>query len=403
LKSELLILEKIKQKLPGITAVAGGPHLDVFPQESLEYSDLLDFGVVGEGEETVVELFDAVRTNGNPLSEIKGIVYREGNDIVFTGKRPPLKDLDSLPYPDFSGLPVNNYYSNVEKSAPFIYIFAARGCPYNCRYCRNSIKGRRAHSVDYVIDYVKFMKKQYGIKEVAFYDETFTFDKKRTLLFCERYEAEGIGLPYSIRTRVNHVDEETIIALKESGCYRIHYGVESGTQEILDKMNRRISLEQVREAVALTKKHGILVAANFMIGYIDESKATYERTIKFIKELDPDSVNLFITTVLPGTDLYSEVFERGILKQDLWREYALGKIPSVDARGLRIPGKDYGVDDLDRMLARAHRRIYFSPRFILKKLRTLRNPSHLKRYLMQAMTMLLPGSSRSSKKNVAGE
>jgi anaerobic magnesium-protoporphyrin IX monomethyl ester cyclase len=397
LNSELLILKKIKEQLPGITAVAGGPHLDVFPRETLEHSDLIDIGVVGEGEETVVELFDALRTDAQSLSEIKGIVYREGKEIVFTGRRPLVKDLDSLPYPDFSGLPVNNYYSDVEKTAPFIYIFSARGCPYNCRYCLNSIRGRREHSIDYVIDYVKHMKRQYGIKEVAFYDETFTFDKKRTLLFCERYE-EDIGLPYTIRTRVNHVDEETIVALKESGCYRINYGVESGTQEVLDKMNRKISLEQVREAIALTKKHGVSAATNFMIGYLDESKDTYERTIKFIKELDPDSVNLFITTVLPGTDLHSEVFERGIIKQDLWREYALGKIPTVEPKGLRIPGKDYGVDDLDQMLAQAYRRIYFRPRFILKKLRALRSPARLKRYLVQAKTMLLANTANPQKK-----
>jgi len=399
LNNELPILEKIKQRLPSATAVVGGPHLDVYPRECLERFGAIDFGVAGEGEETVVELFDAVRTGTDSLSEIKGIVYRDGKEVVFTGWRPPVKDLDSLPYPDFSGLPVNRYYSEIEKTAPFIYIFSTRGCPYRCRYCFNSRgRGYRKHSVDYVINYIKFLKQRYGIKEVAFFDETFTFDKKRTLLFCKRYKEENIGPPYAVRTRVNHVDEETIIALKESGCYRIHYGVESGVQEVLDKMDRKITLEQVREAVALTKKHGIAVAANFMIGYIDESRATYERTIEFIKELDPDHVNIFITTVLPGTDLYFEALERGILERDVWREYALGKIPSVDVRGLRIPGKDYGVDDLDRMLAQAHRRIYFRPAFVLKKLRATRSPKHLQKYLAQAMAMLSTHLSRSLKR-----
>ncbi len=403
LNSELAALGKIKQRLPSVTAVVGGPHLDVYPRECIEHSDFIDFGVVGEAEESTIELFDAVRTGTDSLSEIKGIVYRDGKEVVFTGSRPPVEDLDSLPYPDFSGLPVNKYFLEVEKISPFIYIFSSRGCPYRCRYCFNS-RGRsfRKHSVDYVINYIKFLKQRYGVKEIAFFDETFTFDKERTLLFCKRYKEESIGAPYTVRTRVNHVDEEIIVALKESGCRRIHYGVESGVQEVLDRMNRKITLEQVREAVALTKKHGISVATNFMIGYIDESRDTYERTIEFIRELDPDHVNIFVTTVLPGTDLYFEAIERGILKRDVWREYALGKIPSVDIRGLRIPGKDYSVDDLDGMLTRAHRQIYFRPAFVLKKLRAIRSPKQLQAYFAQAMTMLSNILHRSLKRSTKG-
>lgn len=389
LNSELSILEKIKQRLPDVTTVVGGPHLDVYPRDCIEHSDFIDFGVVGEGEETAVELFDAVRTGTDSLCYIKGIVYRDGKEIVFTGQRPPVKDLDSLPYPDFSGLKVNKYHSDTEKLAPFIYIFSTRGCPYACRYCFNSRgRGYRKHSVDYIIQYIKFLKQRYGIEEVAFMDETFTFDRKRTLLFCKRYREEGIGLPYTIRTRADRVDEETIMALKESGCYRFHYGVESGVQEVLDRMNRKMTLEQIREAIALTKKHGILTSANFMIGYLDESRDTYERTVEFIKELDPDHVNIFITTVLPGTDLYFETLERGILKRDVWREYAMGEIPSVDLKGLRIPGKDYSVDDLEKMQARAYRRIHFRPTFVLKKLRTMRSLKQLRRYFAQAVAML---------------
>lgn len=400
LNSELSMLEKIKQRLPGVTTVVGGPHLDVYPRDCIEHSDFIDFGVVGEGEETAVELFDAVRTGADSLGEIKGIVYRDKGEAVSTGWRAPVKDLDSLPYADFSDLPMDEYFSEIEKLAPFIYIFSTRGCPYACRYCFNSRgRGYRKHSIDYIINYIKFLKRRYGIKEVVFMDETFTFDSKRTLLFCNRYREEGIGLPYTIRTRADHVDEETIIALKESGCYRFHYGVESGVQEVLDRMNRKMTLEQVREAIALTKKHGVLTSANFMIGYIDESRDTYERTIEFIKELDPDHVNIFITTVLPGTDLYFEALERGILKRDVWREYAMGKIPSVDLKGLRIPGKDYSVDDLERMLARAYRHIYFRPTFVLKKLRTMRSPKQLPRYFRQAMAMLSNHFLRSLKKS----
>jgi anaerobic magnesium-protoporphyrin IX monomethyl ester cyclase len=399
MNSELAMLGRIKQRFPDVTAVVGGPHLDVYPRECLENTDFVDFGVVGEGEKTAVKLFETVRTGGNSFTEIKGIVYRDGQEVIYTGPRPPVKELDSLPYPDFSGLPVQNYFSGAEKISPLIYVFSARACPYRCKYCFNSRdRGYRQHSVDYIIDYIKFLKREYDVKEVTFMDETFTFDRKRTLLFCERYKAEGIGLPYTIRTRADHVDEEIIIALKESGCYRLHFGVESGVQEVLDRMRRKMTLQQIRDAIALTKKHGILVSANFMIGYLEESMDTYERTVEFIKELDPDHVNIFITTVLPATDLYFEALERGILKTDVWRDFAQGRIPCVDMRGLRLPGKDYGVDDLENMLARAYRRIYFRPRFILKKLRRVRSPEQISRYLKQGTAMLSNRFLRSLKK-----
>jgi anaerobic magnesium-protoporphyrin IX monomethyl ester cyclase len=395
---ELAMLGRIKQRFPDVTTVVGGPHLDVYPRDCLENADFVDFGVAGEGEETAVELFDAVRTGGDSFGEIKGIVYRDGKEIIYTGPRSPVKELDRLPYADFSGLPMKNYFSGAEKISPLIYIFTTRGCPYRCRYCFNSRgRGYRQHSVDYIIDYIKFLKREYGIKEATFMDETFSFDKKRTLLFCERYKAEGIGLPYTIRTRVDHVDEETITALKESGCYRVHFGVESGVQEVLDRMRRKMTLQQVRDAVALTKKHGILVSANFMIGYLDESMDTYERTVEFIKELNPDHVNIFITTVLPGTDLYFEALERGILKTDVWRDFALGRIPSVDLKGLRLPGKDYAVNDLENMLARAYRRIHLRPAFVFKKLGTAGSPKELLRYFRQGTAMLSTQFLRSVK------
>jgi radical SAM superfamily enzyme YgiQ (UPF0313 family) len=401
LNIELSIIKKVKQRLPKTTVVVGGPHLDVYPRECLERSDFtdIDFGVVGEGEETAIELFDALRTGDDSFDKIKGIVYRDGEKVMFTGPRPPVENLDSLPYPDFSELPIDKYYLELEKTSPFIYIFTARGCPYACRYCFNSRRrGYRTHSVDYVINYIKFLQQNYGVKDIAFWDVTFTFDKERTILLCKRYKEAGIGLSYNVRTRVNHIDEETIIALKESGCYRIHYGVESGTQEILDKMNRKTSLKQIREAIALTKKHGISVGTNFMIGYVDETMETYKNTVKFIKELDPDHVSIYVTTAMPGTYLYSDVLKRGILKSDAWQDYALGKIPDIDLRSLRIPGKDYGIDDLDRMLAQAYRQIYLRPSFILKKLRNMRTLRQFPTYFMQAIRVLVLNFFRSARK-----
>lgn len=389
-KRELSVLRKIKKRVPDAYTVVGGPHLDVYAAECMESAMFVDFGVVGEGEETAVELFDAIRSGNASFDGIRGIVYRSGTKPVFTGWRPPPKELDGLPFPDFSGLPMGKYYSELERTAPYIYIFSTRGCQYRCRYCFNS-RGRtfRAHSVDYTIDYINFLKQRYGIREIGFWDETFTFNKQRTLEFCRRYTQEGIGLPYTVRTRVNHVDEEILRNLKESGCSRVHYGIESGSQEVLDRMNRKMTLVQARQAIALTKECGLPVATNFMIGYLDESRETYESTIRFAKELNPDHVNLFVTTVLPGTNLYFQALERGILKRDVWREYALGKLANIDIRTLRLPGKDYSVDDLEKMAAEAYRRIFFRPTFVLKKLRSLRSPQQLRRYSAQAMGMII--------------
>lgn len=389
-RADMKLLGEIRAALPGVKFIVGGPHLDLYAPETMEAHPLLDFAVIGEGEATFGELLGALEKGGD-VTSVQGLAFRKDGVPVINPLRPMIKDLDSLPYPAVDLLPLDNYYMIMARNSRAVNVITTRGCPFKCAYCVDQQFGRsvRYHSAEYVIGYLRWLVYDLGVKEIHFYDDTFTLHKKRVLEFCSRLTADEklAKTPWTIRTRVDTIDEAMVDALWNSGCYRIGFGVESGNQGILDKMERGTTLDQIRRAFALTRKHPFEVTANFMIGYLDESRATYQDTLGFALELDPDFVAFSTTRVEPNTPLYDETRERGLISANDWRDYVLGKTPRVQKLNF-LKGADYGIEDLKSMETWAYVRFYFRPSYIWRQIKRVRNASMFQKKFKMAWAMI---------------
>ncbi|MDP2909512.1 MAG: radical SAM protein, partial [bacterium] len=290
-----------------------------------------------------------------------------------------IQNLDELPFPARHLVPFQKYSSVLAKKFPVTTMFTSRGCPYRCLFCDRPHLGKffRARSASNVVD--EFEKcVRMGIKEIFIYDDTFGVDRQRVLDICQGIIKRKIDISWDIRTRVNTVDEEILIALKNAGCQRIHYGVEAGTQRILNILRKGITLEMAEKAFRLTKKAGIQTAGYFIIGSPSETEEEILATINFAKKLNPDFVHFTILTPYPATDLYRFGLETGVIKYDYWKEFA--QTPSLDFSP-PVWEEIFSKDELNKLLKKAYRSFYFRPGYVLKRLREV---SSFKEFLAKA-------------------
>lgn len=362
-----LAMAKISKELfPNAMVVFGGPHPTVDPEAALA-SGVVDAVAIGEGEETMSEI-----VSGKALREVDGIVWRDGDAPVHNPHRPPLKDLNSLPYPAYELLPMDKYRPAVGsyKSLPAMSMFATRGCPGRCTFCHRLFGGKlRARSAKNIAGEIRLLNERYGIKEIMFYDDTFTFFEKEVRELCRILIEEGPKVDWSCFTRVDRVDEEMLRLMKRSGCHLILFGVESSDPQILKNIRKGIVLEDAKKAVKLARKVGIRTRASFMFGNPGETKETVEATIRFAKELDPDQVQFNLTTAYPGTELYAWAKEHGYLATDKnvgW---------SMSDHNLVLP--TISPEELAQAYRRAHSSFYVRPKVILRRLLDVRSPAQL--------------------------
>jgi radical SAM superfamily enzyme YgiQ (UPF0313 family) len=359
----------VKKTNPKIKIVLGGPHVHIYPEESVRIKEI-DYCVLGEGEMPFKDLLDNL-SDVKKLYNIKGIVFKDNNRIVNTGPRDVIENLDSLPFPARHLTPYKKYFSVISSNAPITTMFTSRGCPYKCLFCDRPHLGKnfRARSAKNVVDEMEECAKM-GIKEIFIYDDTFGADRQRVLDICSEIKKRNINIAWDIRTRVNTVDEEILRALKEAGCQRIHYGVEAGTQKILNALRKGITLEQAENAFKLTKKMGIQTLAYFMIGSPTETKEDILATIKFMKKINPDYAHIAITTPFPSTDLYRMILEEKIITHDVWKKFAEDPNPEFIPFILE---KNLSRKELFSLIKKAYYAFYFRPSYIIKKVLQLKS------------------------------
>lgn len=369
--ASLEISKLVKEISEDIITVLGGPHMSIFPKETLTY-DHVDFGVVGEGEVVFPQLISALEGK-KKIKNVDGLVFKNDGRIKFNPPRRYVKDLDSLPFPARHLLPYKKYFS-ILADRPFTTLITSRGCPFNCAYCFKDIFSRimRFRSPKNVVDEIELCLKM-GIKEIWFYDDVFTLDKKRVIKICSEIVKRGLKFRWTAVTRVDLVDYEVLKKMKKAGCYRIRYGVESGSQEVLNSMKKGISLERVKKTFELTKKVGIETFAFFMLGYPTEDKEKIKKTINFALKLNPDWAMFSNTVPFPGTELLEQAYEEGLLvDKDYWKKFVLGKTKK------RIP---YRFPGLDKWVELAFKRFYFRPKFALRTLLNVRSVRQMKNYM----------------------
>lgn len=365
----------VKSVDPGIRVVLGGPHVHLYPDETIRLPNV-DFLVLGEGEEAFRELLDDI-DNPSALSGVQGLVFLDGDRVVNTGVRPAIENLDDLPFPARHLVPYKKYSSILAGGGLVTTIFTSRGCPFKCSFCDRPHLGKRfrARSAGNVVDELEHCVEM-GITEFLVYDDTFTVNKKRVVDICDEVVRRGLKISFDVRARVDTVDDQVLAKLKMAGCQGVHYGIEAGTPRILKVLNKGITIERAREVFAMTRKHGIQILAYFMIGSPTETREDIFTTFKVMRSLSPDYVHLTVLTPFPGTEIYRMGLDQGVFKKDVWREFA--KSP---ASSFELPhwGAVFSKAELDSLASTGYRRFYLRPLHVVRMLAKIRSFSELMR------------------------
>lgn len=354
--------------------ILGGPHITCFPSESLENYRAADCIVIGEGEQTIAELIDVFHEK-EKWNTVNGIGFRDSDgNIVLTAPRQYINDLDSLPLPARHLYDSSLYCAlpNQYKRKPNTVMLTSRGCPFKCTFCFQGGKFGpkfRRHSVDRVIYEIKKLQQEYNIKEITFWDDIFTLNKKWVYEFCERLSKERINIVWTCLGRINTMTKNLLIKMANAGCWSIFYGIETGNQDLLDTVNKGFTLDECRRVVKWTHEAGIETRGSFMLALPGETPEMALKTIDFAIELDLTYAQFLPTYPEPGTVLYEKAVAKGKFIKYEGRTKA-AYVPD----GYRSP------DEVEEMIRLAYRSFYLRPAYFTKHLKKIKNIEDISRY-----------------------
>ena len=377
-KNDISIMTIAKEICPDIVTIAKGAAFLTVAFEVMYFQKDLDIIICGEPEETLKEI-----VRGNPFESIKGIYYRDDVRVKFTGARPFIEDLDNLPFPA-RHLVDNNLYRRPDNNKVQAVIKVSRGCPFHCFFClATPVSGAkvRKRSPENIVAEIRECVEKYGITNFVFWSDIFNIDKDWTMNLCQKIIDSGLNITWSANTRADTADEEMAQKMYESGCRLVSIGVESGSQEMLDKIGKKITLDDVRLTVKIFKKAGIKIYNYFVIGLPWEDEDTVEDTIDFAIELDSDFISFYTATPLPGTRFYDYAKENKLIDSDTSFSSAYF-YPSVNTHYL-------SKDKVFELHKKAVKRFYLRPSFIFKTLIGIKSFEEFKNYFRAGMNLLL--------------
>ena len=321
------LAKKIKSSL-SIPIVFGGNHVSIYPKEVISH-ECVDIGVIGEGEITFLEIVNILKAKRlkdsfPALEKVKGIVFKNNGRLFLTEPRELVSNLDEFPPPAVDLLRPGQYYG-CNLAAPYMTMVTSRGCPYNCSFCSKEPWGRsfRCHSARRVVDEVEHLVSNMGIKAIDFFDDTFIVNQDRIKEIVELIKERKIDFEFGITTRVNAINRQMLRKLKAIGCKTVAFGIESGDPKILKKINKDITIEQIKTAFQYTQEAGINTVGFFMVGNPTETESEIQNTIRLIKNINADYFIANILIPYPGSKLYSDMLEKGELKEDYWKRVTL--------------------------------------------------------------------------------
>jgi len=370
------IARAIKEVNAQVLTFVGGPHITAIPEETFHRYAVFDYGVVGEGEMAFLDLLQAVEEDGG-FQGVESAIFREGERVFVNPRRKFIENLDRLPFPAYDLLssfpqqyrpPFLNY-----QRGPAASIISSRGCPQACTFCDRSVFGNRYRyfSEDYLFDLISYLRHQYRIEHLIFADDQFAASRPRLIRFCEKLAKAGLPIRWNCDARVDSVDSALLKIMKKAGCWMISYGIESGSPEILAGIRKGIRLDQVEQAVHMTKEAGIRAKGLFMIGYPQETEYTLRETLSLILRCPFDELNLSFLTPYPGTEIYAQAKRSAGFTEDWSRMNALNCIFKPEA---------LSVEALEKAYARMIRKFYMRPRITFSYLGLLaRSPDNCAR------------------------
>jgi len=316
------LCKALKRELPDVTYCAGGVHTTVKPHETIKEFDL-DFIVIGEGEDTIVEVCEKLEKKEG-VAGVNGVMYRKDGEIIENGKRDMITDLDTIPFPARHLIDMTPYLKPpgiirgyAEKNQTTIV--TSRGCPFKCIYCgSHNIFGRRTRrrSVKNVVDEIEHLVKNYDMKGIYYCDDTFTLSSKWVKEYCEELKKRNLNIKWGCQSRVDQTDRELMQKMKDSGLVQLDFGVESGSEKILKVLGKGGAgdrTSQIKQSFKLCKELDIRTLATFIIGNPTETREDIDESFKVAKEIDADYTAFYFLTPYPGTDIYTMAIENGWL------------------------------------------------------------------------------------------
>ena len=375
--SDLSTADLVKRAVSDVRVAVFGIHPTALPEHCFSLSKGLDYAVRGEPEITVAEIADALEGERS-VQSVSGISYRDEGGVVHNPARPPLENLDELAFPAWDLIDTNLYRMPFTRSR-FLLVGTSRGCPYPCTFCADKAyygTRLRLRSPRSIADELERNKRDFGVDEALFWSESFTLNRKFALAVAEELIERNLGVKWVCNSRVDHVDLELCQKLRLAGCHMIGFGVESGVQWVLDSVRKHVTLEDTRNAVAVSKKAGLDVVAHCVLGFPGETEETVRETIRFVKGLKVDFAQFYCAVPFPGSELYEEALAKGYINTDDWamfeQNYSILDTPSLKAcRVMQLRRK-------------AYLQFYLSPHAIRSTLKRVRSPRGFWNFLKMA-------------------
>jgi len=374
IESDLKVAAVAKSVDRRILTVAFGIHVTALPEETLKMAKDLDLVVRGEPEETVKEITVCLNRGGN-FENIKGISFRKEGQIIHREDRALMQNLDQLPFPAWHLADISRYTLPFINK-PFLLVDTGRGCPYLCAFCSAATyygHQVRLRSVKNLVDELAYMKEEFKVDEFLFWTESFTLNKDYAKAVCQEIIKRNLKISFVCNSRVTGIDEELLGLLKKAGGWMIGYGVESGSQMILDRANKKTTLEEIRKAVKTAKEAGLEVTGHVIFGLPGETKETMAETLNFCLEIDLDFAQFYCAVPFPGSRFYQEALNNHWITDFSW--------PYFEQNFCVLNYPQLSPQEIMNFRRKAFRKFYLRPKMMIKALRKINSWGGLKYFL----------------------
>jgi len=352
------LITNLKSCSPNAKIVVGGPHANTLPEKVLEEFAAVDYLLKGEAEKSIVQLCQAIEGKID-LSSVKGLYFRQEGNIIANQPAECINVIDSLGFPAKDLLDSvyreNKYYMILVKERPIDSLITSRGCPFNCHFCCNTASDYRARSPENVLEEIRVSYTK-GIRNFDIADANFTYQRERAMIIFEMIIKEGLKISFRFKSRTDSIDRELVEKAREAGAYLISLGLESGSQRVLERMNKGTNVEKSVQACNIVMKAGLKLNTGWIIGYPGEDHHTIQETVKLILKIRPTTANIGALIPYPGT----EVYEQAKAEKTLIGNWS---VKNESLPWVKLPWiKEYA--DLKRYVQWARRKVYYRPYYI---------------------------------------
>ncbi|MDE0553002.1 MAG: radical SAM protein [Candidatus Poribacteria bacterium] len=364
IEADTSMMKCIKEHF-GSVLIAFGPHTSAVPIESMEKFPDLDAVIIGEPEETVLQI---AMQKGNRLENVKGLCYRKNGHPICNTERRGVQNLDTLPYPAWDLLPLEKYCMPLTGDR-YVLVEVNRGCPFKCDFCVVPIThGNKFRERDpiRVVDEIEFLIRHYKLSTFYLWGDTVTLDKRFMEAFCDEIIKRAILIRWISNSRAETINNQAFARkLKESGCWMLAMGVESSSDDIRERMQKCLQTQQIKQAFSLLRQVGIKSLAFFIFGHLGDTEASMQATSQFATSLDPDYASFYPAVPFPGTTLYEECLANGLLTSQDWSKYEYSHYV--------IKTQYLNEHNVMQARSKAYRRFYFRPKFLFRQLKEIKS------------------------------